>query len=223
MYLPEGMNENEVLRIIDKAIKNLAQNLKFGYYEVEDMMQEGRIFAMEALPKYDPNRDCSLEQFIRVVVRNKFISLRRDKMERIEPPCHSCPHFIPVVDGVLRAQCTTYENKNDCERWFGWVERNTAKRILTETYDNDESPAYHPMDFSDLSDSLISQEIIALMDRKIPLSMKADYRRYLENVRLPKHRRLKVEEEIKRIVSEYYELSEKERGREEKTRGDECR
>jgi len=201
MHIPEGMNETQVLRTIDKAIKNLAQNFKFGYFETEDMMQEGRIFALEALPKFDPSRNCSLEQFIRVIVRNKFISLRRDRMERLEPPCETCSHSSDDI-------CYLYDHKSNCERWNGWVERNTAKRILTETYDNDDmctSPANYPMDFLDITDSMISQEIIKLMDEKIPLSMKADYRRYLENVKIPKHRRIKVEEEIRRIVNEYYD------------------
>jgi len=181
------------LPTIDRAIRNLAKTYAFGYYDFDDMMQEGRIEALEVIPRFDESRGCSLEQFIRIHVRNRFINLRRDKMERREPPCSLCEKF---------EDC---EAVDLCPKWNAWNDRNVAKKTLVECFDNEDIRTEEThADFFDGCESLIDQEIVQLVENKFPLALKADYRRYLEGVRLPKHRRLRIEEEIRRIVREEY-------------------
>ena len=188
--------EERLLNTIDRAISNLARTYKFGYYDIEDMMQEGRIFALEAVPLYDPSRNCSLEQFLRVHVRNKFINLRRDKMERKEPPCKNCVHMHDDLDS-----CSIHSDQTECDRWSGWIKRNIAKKTLVETYENDKTlcDSHH-----DISSGMMCKELLELMEKEFPLSLKSDYRRYLEDVPLPKQRKIRIEEEIRSIVKESY-------------------
>jgi DNA-directed RNA polymerase specialized sigma24 family protein len=199
MKLPEGVaSEDELLRIIDRAITHLSASLKFGYYDMDDMMQEGRLFALEAIPHFRPDKDCSLEHFLRVHVRNRFINLRRDKMERRDPPCHACIY----LNGEA---CAYYEDKYDCERWVAWVNRNEAKKTLVESFDNDDARCEEASaEHHDLSQNLVCRELLNLMEEELPLHFRSDYQRYLGGVHLPKARREKLESEIQNIVSAKY-------------------
>ena len=49
MQVPKGLTEEEVLEIISRAVAYLAPSFKFGYFDIEDMKQEGTIFSIEAL------------------------------------------------------------------------------------------------------------------------------------------------------------------------------
>jgi len=204
MIIPAGYKtEAEVLAVIDKAIRNLSQTYRFGYYDVEDMMQEGRLEALRLLEKdvFEPDRNCSLEQFIRVHVRNQFINLRRKKMERRAPPCDVCPNALDGDD----FPCNLYLDRSDCKKWAGWVERNTSKKSLVESFEPSQVSLANHVEETDLVRSLVAQELLALMDEHMPIILKSDYRRYLEGVRLPKLRRLRIEEEIQNIVRDHYD------------------
>ena len=84
MYIPEGYTEEEIVSIIQNIARSLAAHFTFAYYDLDDLIQEGFIAAAEALPRYNKNNKfrCSLENFIRICIRNKFINLQRDKYFR---------------------------------------------------------------------------------------------------------------------------------------------
>jgi len=49
-----GLNEepfpdfsDEVLETIEKVVNNVASKYKFGYFDLDDIKQEGRVFAMK--------------------------------------------------------------------------------------------------------------------------------------------------------------------------------
>jgi RNA polymerase sigma factor (sigma-70 family) len=185
------MEQKELMRIIDRAVIHLAHSYKFGCFEIEDMMQEGRMEALKAIPKYDDSKNCSLEHFIRVHVRNRFKNLKRKHMERLEPPCTYC-------------ECET-ECPENCSKRNAWLERNTAKRALMESFDSDDVRTQENLaEFPPPTENLMINELQLLMDTHLPFPLRADYRRYLEGVRLPKQRREIIEQEIHRIAQQHY-------------------
>src|SRR5947208_703774 len=88
MHLPPNKTEAQVVEAIEKAVGMLAPSFAFGIYDVEDIRQEARIFAIEALPRYDGVRP--LENFLYSHVKNRLINLRRDKFRRADAPCKAC-------------------------------------------------------------------------------------------------------------------------------------
>src|SRR3954469_6602012 len=54
MHLPPGLNESDVLQAIEDAVRLLAPHFTFPGWGVDDVAQEGRLLALEALPKYEP-------------------------------------------------------------------------------------------------------------------------------------------------------------------------
>ena len=73
------MTENEVLSTIDDVVITLSSTFAFGYYDREDLQQEGRIFALEGLPRWDITKGASLKTFLYNHVKRRFINLKRNK------------------------------------------------------------------------------------------------------------------------------------------------
>ncbi len=198
MHLPDGYTEDEVLACITKAVNGLVSNFRFGYYDEEDLKQEGFLYAYEALPKYNPDntKGCGLTNFLRVAIRNKFLNLRRNKLYRNSPPCLSCP-FLVGDNG-----CSEFEDKNECSRWSGWNTRNQAKRSLVESCDVSKITHVTLEEELDVCNSLSQTELLQYVSDRIPLVFRADYRRFIEGARLNKHRKEAVVNIIRCIAWE---------------------
>src|SRR3954453_8942961 len=88
MKLPDNITEADFLAAIEKVVGILASSFAFGYFEVEDIKQQARLFAIEAMKRYDPSRP--LDNFLYAHIKNRLINFRRDKFRRNDPPCLSC-------------------------------------------------------------------------------------------------------------------------------------
>jgi len=196
MYLPDGYTEDEVLDCIQRAVNSLVSNFCFGYFDTDDLKQEGFIFACEALPRFDPDnpKKCGLTNFLRVHVRNKFLNLRRDKLHRNSPPCLSC------LFTNLRAECVEFEDKSECPKWEGWNTRNQAKRSLVESCDISKITHVVPVEESDVCTRLSRAELCQRVSEQIPLALRADYCRLLEGARLSKPKREAVITAVRELL-----------------------
>ena len=202
MFIPNGFTEQEVLQTIEDVVVKLAGPFKFGFHESDDMKQEGRILALEALPRFDASLG-TLKNFLTNHIRNRFINMRRDKLERRHPPCSSCPFYKEALD-----KCGAFDCKEDCEKWQGWKRRNTMKRNLMEGY-NPNSISENSGDSTPTSELLVNnmsnKEIVEYVDRKIPIGLRADYLRMLNGVKIPKGKREKILALVRDIVKEKFE------------------
>lgn len=195
MYLPIGYTEEQVLATMKRVLNQLAFSFKFGCYDPEDMIQEGYIYAMEALEAFDETQS-SLETFLHNHVRNRFINMRRDKLERKQPPCVVCPFYNKKND-----KCNEFVERKECNKWNNWNARNARKRLLMESPqegDEVESGREH-----NVAEKLANAEALDLLDRYMPISLRADYRRLVEGVSLPKSRRDKVIDAAREIFEKY--------------------
>ncbi len=196
MFIPDGYTESEVLKTISKVLDLLAPTFTFGYYDEDDIRQEGFIFAHEAIERFSPknHNDCSLYTFLLVHIRNRLLNLQRNKMARPTPPCLFCPSS---KDGI----CSKYDHIEDCVKWRNWETRNRTKKNLLESSD------MHSMENSiggdrlgDICASLSKQEILTYICENIPLSMRADYKRLIEGAPLTKKKRLHIIEVVKELL-----------------------
>ena len=51
----KALTEAELLKAINYVVDSLAGGFTFGSYTIEDIQQEARCFALEALRKFNPN------------------------------------------------------------------------------------------------------------------------------------------------------------------------
>ena len=199
MKVPKGLTEQEVLQIIQKTVAYLAPSFKFGYFDTEDMKQEGTIFCLEALDSFNFDKSCQEEvgdallTFLKTHVRWRFLNMRRKQLTRLEPPICECK--LCKNDSA---------NRLDCKKYSNWVKRNVAKKSLMEPFDVSE---IHTVDASftfDIEMNILSSDVIEILNEHVPASIRSDYRRFMEGVSVPKARREKLIQEIKIIISEHY-------------------
>lgn len=195
MYIPEGYTEKQVIDTITKVLQYLSPNYSFGYYDEDDMAQEGFIFAMEAMPRFDQSKNVSLQTFISRHVRNRFLNMLRNKLFRYTPPCLECEKF-DVIKGV----CVEHDSRCFCERWNKWESRNDAKRSLMEFSDG--HTAEEETFENDMHVIVDGKELLEYVSERISLCDRADFIRFIEGAKLKKSRRVDIADKIREIVRE---------------------
>ncbi len=199
MEIPKGLTEEEVLDVIASTVSYLAPSFKFGYYDIDDMKQEGAIFCFDALPSFNfekssqTNVKDALLTFLKTHVRWRFLNMRRKYLIRLEPP--SCNCELCKTDS---------HNRLDCKKYSSWVRRNVSKKSLMEPFDVDSVHNTEASTTSDVTIQIFSSDIIKILNREIPANIRADYRRFLEGVSLTKNKKDKLFEKIREILTHNY-------------------
>jgi len=161
-----GIDEKNFLNIIDIITKKLAYKFKFGYHDIEDMRQQIIIFAMEGLKNYDHERP--LENFLWTHVRNRLFNYKRDNYQRPNKPCLTCP----LYDAYLQQSssgCLKYNNKNECDLYNKWSNRNNSKKNLMHLTTIEEIKDYSSIFYSSKSDTtnIDTNEILENIETKL--------------------------------------------------------
>jgi len=167
------MTEAQVVETIQKVVKRVAHKYKFGFYDYDDICQEGFLIAMEGLQRYDGDRP--LENFLAVHVSNRLKNFKRDNFCRQQS--------IPS-SGVQ-------------------LERNNTKRFLMEPLDisnvRDENESNMRVDDNFVA-YIEQKEYMQIIDKELDVSMRSDYLRILHGVYVPKPRREQILNEINNII-----------------------
>jgi DNA-directed RNA polymerase specialized sigma24 family protein len=202
LHIPPGFTEEQVMADIEKAVNGLVSSFSFGYYDENDLRQEGFIYACEVLPKFDPqnSKKCSLSNFLRIAIRRRFLNLRRDKLHRNSPPCLSCKFHS-------NDECSKFDDQAECSKWTGWNERNQSKRSLVEPGDASKLTQTAKSQSSPCN-KLFREELLQYVSDNISLSFRADYCRFIEGAKLTKSKRDAVVAEIRSIIEEVVDVNE---------------
>lgn len=197
------VDENEFLKVIDIITKKLAYKFKFGYHDFDDMKQQISIFALEGLKNYDHKRP--LENFLWTHVRNRLFNYKRDNYQRPNKPCLTCPLYDPHCRKSSSA-CEQYEDKQDCNMYSAWLERNNTKKNLMHLTTIDEIKDYDNS-FSSNEDLLIkdieTSEIINLLDTHLNGEHRILYLKVKSGDKLNKGDMLKLSIKLKEIMDKH--------------------
>lgn len=99
----KALTEDELLKAINYVVDSLAGGFTFGCYTIEDIQQEARCFALEALPKFNPEYKKSgtleekLRSFLFTTVRHRLMNLKRDKQGKTKEK-HKLVYALPIDD-----------------------------------------------------------------------------------------------------------------------------
>ena len=204
MKVPKGYTEQEVVDIIEKVSSRLAGKFKFGYHGIEDMKQQAAMIALESLDKYDETRP--LENFLYVCVHNGLFNEKRNKFERPDKPCFTCPFYDKHC---LKSsnQCAEFNDRMDCKLYNNWSIRNGAKKNIMKPIDiyNVRDEREQNMRVDDHVDDIVQKELWNIIDKHLDIGLRADYIKIKNNVKLPKKRRVIVEQAIFDIMREHYD------------------
>lgn len=193
MKIPQTMTEDQVVQAINKVVDKLAPRFQFGYFSVEDMKQQGRLFALQALDKYDDKRP--LENFLYTHIKNRFINFKRDKYKRNDAPCKFCHNN---ADGE-----TGHDDKHYCDKYTVWKKRNLSKQNIMNPLDitniSDEKES-NTKTKSGVLENIEYEEIIGEIDEHLPVELRSAYLKMLQGESVPKSKRQEVERAVLAIL-----------------------
>lgn len=193
---PLPVSEDEFLIILDNISKKLAYKFKFGYHDIEDMKQQISIFALEGLKNYDNKRP--LENFLWTHVRNRLFNYKRDNYQRPDKPCLTCPFYKQQL-------CTQYSNKDDCELYSSWFNKNHTKKNLMYLTTIDEIKDYSNIFHTDTNDSIANQEIIDFIENNINGEHRTIYLKLKNGNKISKSDSSKLITKIQELMNIYGE------------------
>lgn len=198
--LHNKVTEEEFLLVLENISKRLGHKFKFGYHSYEDMKQQAAIFALEGLEKYDNTRP--LENFLWTHVRNRLFNFKRDNYQRPDKPCFTCPFYDPALK-VSTNQCQEYSNKNDCPLYNSWEVRNNSKKNIMKPAAIDDIKEYFAdnSDTTDISDKVFNQQVLDLLDEKMPSQHREIYLRFKYGDKVNKSDSNKLLKIIKSILN----------------------
>jgi DNA-directed RNA polymerase specialized sigma24 family protein len=202
MKIPKGMTEQDVVDTIERVANRLAFKYKFGYHGVEDIKQQAALHALKAMDKYDEDRP--LENFLWTHIRNRLFNDKRNNYERPDKPCLTCPLYDPHC-AKSHSQCEAYTDKTECDLYARWLKRNSPKKNIMQPIDLDEvkDEQEDNMKTADFTESVSNNELWELIDKHLHVSLRNDYMKMKNGMKISKARRKKVETAILEIVREY--------------------
>lgn len=199
LKLPTNISEEELVATINRVVNRLAHKFRFGYHDIEDIKQEGRLEALKGLKKYDGVRP--LENFLYIHVRNRLINFKRNKLSRYDLPCLGCPFYDPHCD-KSNSKCAEFSDKTQCKPWKIWMTRNESKKNIMEPIAIQENSA-SLMRGNSVVDEISNVEIVELIKEHIPVALRADYFRMIGGVTISKQRKDHVKEAVLEILKRY--------------------
>ncbi len=187
------MQEAEFLRILEKITKKLSYTFKFGYHSAEDIKQQAAIFALEGLEKYDNKRP--LENFLWTHIRNRLFNFKRDKYQRPDKPCLSCPFHKPNEESF----CGKFFHPSECKEYTAWCRRNESKKNIMRPMVVENLNELFKQNIA--SDILQNSEILKAIDNNLPVKYRENYLRMLYGDKVPKAEQRTVLEQISKILN----------------------
>lgn len=206
MNIPEGMTEQQLVDIIDVVADRLAYKFKFGYHGTDDMKQEAKLLAIKVLNKDKWDGVRPLENFLYTCVHNLLYNNKRDNFERLDKPCLGCPLYDKQCL-KSESQCEKYEEKLECDLFAAWITRNESKKNIMKPIDigGVQDNGEKNMRSSDHTEHIETKEVWELIDKHLDIKLRADYIKLRNNIKIPKQRRLLIEEAVLEITKGYYD------------------
>ena len=208
MKIPCGYTEDMVLNDIEHVTERLSRHFRFGYYTKEDIKQEGCVFALEGLKKYNPKFKTSLRTFLYTHVRNRFINMKR-KCFAQGKPCIECG-FCDRKKRSAKSGCREFDEKKFCDTYKDWFITNQRKNNLVNSscgLININKELEESLGF-DIIDQIWRKELLHIIDTNLPFEFREDYCRFMQGARLSRWRKDNLIEAIQDLLKKNNVINE---------------
>ena len=191
MNLPPGVTEEAFLTAINNLGGVLAAKFSFGSYEPEDIRQMVAVDALEALPRYHPEKG-SLEGFLYRHCANRLSNRRRNETgARNDPPCAVCHAAVKGTgsghaDGLWCPEYSAWQARNQ-------VRANLARPVTLEGIPERTGP-------STVEAATAERELAQRIDEQLPIELRSFYLRMLADDPIDTVYRQKVQRAVAEIL-----------------------
>lgn len=172
--------DEKYMEELGRIAKIFARRSKgIAYLTREDIEQECWVFGLKAYKGWNKEKG-EPGPYIRRHLENKLRNLHRDLVTRNEPPCRACR-------AERFEECPKSEGNDGCRSHQRWAKVNSAKAHLSRPGGVEGPEKHYTHD-----DTLDKEELQALINEKIPPSLRSDYLRMVEGVKIPYERQRKI-------------------------------
>lgn len=186
------IEEQEFIDTVDRVIKQVGNNHKFGIYTSEDIAQEIYVECLKKLGRWDKKR--SLFNFLLVTAKNHLINMKRDEWYRPECPCSLC--------NMKDNGKTGHDDGKYCEKFLDWKKRNLRKANIAAPPSIPES--YSGLAHEDVNlDRMSNGELQDFIDERLPIKLRDVYLRIKHGDKVSHIDKQKVLKFIKKITKDY--------------------
>lgn len=123
-----GEGVADILEALNKFITYQAAKVNFNSYSNEDVAQEIRLLALEAIPKYDDTKKTNMLTFLQNHIRNriinlcKFVSEKRRrasfyKNDMVKVRCPGCSRFSVQSSTKTHLECARCGHESESSLW----------------------------------------------------------------------------------------------------------
>jgi len=187
------ISEPELIAILYEVARKVAPKFTFGYFKLDDIIQEAVIIGIEGLPRYDEERP--IKNFLYIHMRNRLDNLMRNKFFRDECPCNLCRN---CEEGQ-----TKHTDGYFCDKFKKWLELNCTKASLMSPLGLLRLNANEERHVESERCPLTYKEIIALLTDNFPTLLRADYLKLQDGLTIPDDRRELVADETRKILARF--------------------
>lgn len=187
------ISEPELIAILYEVARRVAPKFTFGYFKLEDIIQEAVIMGVEALPRYDEARP--IRNFLYIHMRNRLDNLMRNKFFRDECPCNLCRNCI---DGQTR-----HTDGYFCDKFKKWLELNCTKASLMSPLGLLRLNANEERHVESERCPLTHKEIISILTDNFPVALRSDFLKLQDGLEIAEDRRELVAEETLKILAKF--------------------
>jgi len=171
------MNDNDVIRIVDKFSGYLSEMYHFGFFQPKDLKQEAIMKSLEAARNNTFENEKAAEKYLFMVVQNHFKNLLRKYRKKNEPPCLTCPFFDPDFK-TSRNQCNKFEKKENCKEFINFERDYKTRQSLLQPCDIDNISEY------EVVDHISNSELYEYIDIHLSPDLRSDFLRMLSGVKI---------------------------------------
>ena len=185
-HIPPGHTVSSVVAAIESVSRKLAKAYSFGSFTPQDIAQEVAVFSMELLRKGTFDATRPLEAYLLVHARRRLANMKRDLHHRSDSPCTRC---------AAGDHCC---EPGPCPKHAAWSARNLAKASLNKTVDAAQCPPDREprTNASVVEQAAEASELERAIDAKLPVGLRADYRRLRAGLPIAAPRRRQIQEFI---------------------------
>jgi hypothetical protein len=199
MTYPAGVTESQFIEATEKVVNALRPKFQpFAYYSKDDIEQQVRLFAWQALPHFRHEAG-ALGSYLYRACKNALLNtLRAFQGRRNEPACAVC-HAARMGRGP------GHPDGQECKFYEKWRERNRVKAALARPHNltvipDENEPRTRA--FSAAEADAETAELLDLIDQRLDV----EHRRWMlmmrEGVSVPKEQRDEVERRVLAILAE---------------------
>lgn len=125
---------NELTEEQEAIITKIAEehsNKTFGYLDKDDLKNEIWVICLEKIDTYSEDKG-RLENYLRVLVKNRLINKFKDITKSVVSPCPKCPFYAP---GTAPGDCSEFgKEKYQCDKWRNYqLSKESRNSLLNAT------------------------------------------------------------------------------------------